>query len=91
MSAITVTMQHIEDGMARCASHCPVALALIDAFPEAVGIFVNADHLKIWPRWSVEPAYLEMSPEVQNFVFAFDNGEPVEPFAFTLDYPAVTP
>ena len=84
MTAISVTAGHIAKGFARDCEHCPVALALRDAFPEVRHISVTSLYVRMGIREHELPA------EVQQFTWEFDTGQPVGPFTFELDYPAVT-
>ena len=85
MTTINVTAEHIARGEPQDCRLCPVALALGDAFPEATYISVTGLYVRMETREHELPA------EAQRFTWNFDSGRPVEPFAFELDYPAVTP
>ena len=91
MTAITVTAEHITRGRPGVGSGCAIALALLDAFPGATdtcvgdyaGVFYGGgDELDDRDVWSLLPG------EARHFVRDFDDGQPVEPFTFTLDIPA---
>jgi hypothetical protein len=85
---ITVTAEHIAHGVRESCTDCPVALAIMDALPCTDLIAVDGDEVTFGEiaDWTE----VKFPAEVQLFIKAFDDGEPVEPFSFTLDYPAVT-
>lgn len=77
---INVTQQHIEDGVRGDPYSCPVAKAI----SKTLG----------YPSWFVKvEAYLFtidnntyfMPFTVRNFIDAYDNNEPVQPFSFVLE------
>jgi hypothetical protein len=87
MTVISVTAEHIAKGFPGDCRFCPVALAIEDAFPgtncyaarDALTLYFNGQSLRVPHPGSV-----------LKFIRAFDSAEPVEPFSFDLDYPAVT-
>jgi hypothetical protein len=87
MTAITVTAGHIAKGEAGECERCPVALAILDAFPDPVYVSVGLDNIIVGPPGTVIDAPLE----VRAFIEVFDSTGDGEPFTFTLDYPTVTP
>jgi hypothetical protein len=84
MTTVSVTAEHITKGFARDCERCPVALAIRDAFPAVAHVTVTGLYVRMGIREH------EMPAEVQQFTWAFDTGQPIEPFTFELDYPAVT-
>jgi hypothetical protein len=92
MTTINVTAEHIAAGERENCERCPVALAIRDAFPHLVYIEVAPEGISISLRgadiWGLK-AHVDVAREVQEFIRAFDSGEPVEPFTFELDYPKV--
>ena len=88
MTAVSVTAEHIAAGMPGSCSHCPIALALIDAFPET-DIFVNGATFDIQP-WGGDQTRLNAPAGIEDFIARFDEDGFGEPFTFTVDYPEVT-
>ena len=89
---VTVTAGHITRGTPGSGSGCAIALALLDAFPGATdasvgdyaGVFYNAGgDLDDRDAWALLPG------AARHFVRDFDDRQPVGPFTFTLDIPAV--
>ena len=87
-TTVTVTEAHIDAGMSGSCSHCPVALAFADAFPEA-DAFVNGATFDIQP-WGGDVTRVNLPGEVEDFIARFDEDGFGEPFTFTVDFPAVT-
>jgi hypothetical protein len=90
MTAINVTAEHIAKGEHDSCRFCPVALAMKEAFPDAELVAVDSAHVTMGggPRrggW-IE---LDLPDAATRFIEAFDVGDPVQPFTFELDYPAV--
>jgi len=79
---ITVSQDHIDNGIKADCGACPVALALYEVIPNKV-IVVYPEYVKI----SRETAFLPR--HVTNFIRNFDTTEHpkwLEPFDFELDY-----
>jgi hypothetical protein len=100
VSTIAVTAEHIAKGKPDNCRECPVALAILAAMPEArrvdviqIGDSLTYTRIRVIPD-NARPANrttLEapLPAEAARFIRAFDNGEPVEPFSFTVDIPEV--
>ena len=90
MTVITVTAEHIAKGIRGNCEHCPVALALLDAYPDLTYISVGPDAITM--QHGKDTAEIEVTApcEVEYFICDFDEGAAVAPFTFALDYPAVT-
>jgi len=88
-TAVTVTEAHIDAGMSGSCSHCPVALALADAFPEGE-VFVNGATFDI-QLWAGGQIRVNLPGVVEEFIVRFDEDGFGEPFTFTVDYPEATP
>ena len=82
MTTVSVTAEHIAKGFAEDRYRCPVALAIRDAFPGAGNVSVTGMYVRVGLREH------ELPVEVQRFTWNIDTGQPVEPFAFELDFPA---
>jgi hypothetical protein len=86
MTTISVTAGHIAKGRPGDCRLCPVALAVEDVFlgtncwaaRYTLTLYSNGQRLRVPHPGSV-----------LKFIRAFDSAEPVEPFTFELDYPAV--
>lgn len=91
MTAINVTAQHIAKGERDSCRFCPVAHAIREALPdiELVAVdsaFASLGHPDAWPACRE----IALPEAATRFIEAFDGGDPVRPFTFDLDYPAVT-
>lgn len=81
---IAVTRKHINKGDRGECTSCPVALALLDAFPEAKRVSVDQDDLVVtYPNGSAKSYCVPRS--VSRFINKFDNqGRVAQPFRFKL-------
>jgi len=89
VTAINVTAEHIANGVRGSGWGCAVALAIKDAFPGCEDVNVSEAAACICYE-DVEPAWVDLPASAADFIEAFDNEWDVEPFTFTVDYPAVT-
>lgn len=89
MTAVSVTARRIAKGVPGDCGWCPVALAMAVAFPGLTYLSVGLTDIIVQ---FIEGGKVSLSTprEVHEFIRAFDLGQPVEPFTFELDYPAVT-
>jgi len=88
MTVVSVTAGHLSLGIPGDCGNCPVALAVEDAFPEATGVSVGDRYISM--RREGRDELLVIPEDVRDLISAIDNsGQPVEPFTFELDYPAV--
>jgi len=88
MTAVSVTADHLTLGIPGDCGNCPVALAVEDAFPRAVGVSVG--DLYISMRHEGRDELLIIPEDARALIADIDAERPVEPFTFELDYPAVT-
>jgi hypothetical protein len=90
-TVINVTAEHIANGKRGECEFCPVALAFQAALD--LGPFASIDVLIGCATITTGGRSIAVSlPEdADQFIVNFDDGEPVEPFSFTVDYPQVTP
>lgn len=89
MTTITVTAQHIAKGGRDSYRRCPVARAVSEALPGVELVAVDSARVSLgfgWPQYRE----IDLPDAATRFIEAFDLGDPVEPFSFELDYPAVT-
>ncbi len=77
MRTYRVTQEHIDNGVRDNCFECPVALAILTTTTEVVD--VERSHIAIGERC------YPMPETARRFVAAFDLGEPVEPFSFSLE------
>lgn len=78
ITKIQVKQIHINTGEKEDCRFCPVALALSDAMPEFCW--------EVRRHWIViNNELIKMPIIVQDFISAFDSGQPVEPFEFELE------
>jgi hypothetical protein len=81
---IEVPVEIIERACRRDSRHCMVAEAIQAAKPEWKNISVDLAIIR-WTNPRTHQRYTALTPDaIRNAIFAFDQGEPVEPFAFTL-------
>jgi hypothetical protein len=90
MTAVSVTAEHIARGVREDCEKCPVALAIFDAFPDLTYISVGPENIlmQFGPEAEIR---LGVPSEVLTFIWDYDDDGQVDPFTFTVDYPAVTP
>jgi hypothetical protein len=89
VTTISVTAEHIAEGVRCSCSRCPVALAIADAFPGA-DVWVGGASFDITFE-DAEPVFVDLPSEAEDFIGRFDEDGFGEPFSFDVDYPAVTP
>ena len=91
MTAVSVTADHIAEGVPGECGECPIALAIAEAIPAAVEVAVYTEHVNIWePAGCGRDFFTSELPEVAvAFIERFDRIHDGEPFTFDLDYPAV--
>ena len=78
---VSVTAEDIRDGLACNGLKCPIAKAMYRLGHEHWEIIV--------PEITSEEGDFTtmLPPEAERFACMFDNGEPVEPFYFTIELP----
>lgn len=84
---VKVTTEDIRDGRPNSNSRCPMALAIKEAYPDAVHVTVTREYIR-WTDQADDMRYtVRQSPRGTRFVDALDQGGPsaVASFAFTLD------
>lgn len=81
---VPVTALDIEDGQAADCSQCPIALALLRNCGEVSTVYADAIYIKRDCGWSPP---LRTCAAVETFIRAFDRGQFVAPFEFTLTIP----
>ena len=47
MTTVSVTAKHLAKGIREDCEHCPVALAIVDAIPGPIGVWVGPDEISI--------------------------------------------
>ena len=77
---VQVKQAHIDAGIPRHASYCPIALAL----KEQTGELWTVTDDVAYPDKLTAPLG-ELPVQVREFILAFDTGEPVQPFEFELE------
>lgn len=78
---IVVTQQHIDEGQRGSPTRDPVAFAMADA--GCLRPHAGVTHLS-WQNAEHEVHSVEVTEPVFEFIWAFDQGEPVQPFEFEL-------
>lgn len=91
MTTITVTAEHIAEGVPGECTECPIALAIAEAIPELREVAVYTDHVGIWTDYPPGRTFIEvvLPEKAAAFIKAYDGTMDGEPFSFDLDYPAV--
>lgn len=89
MTTIIVAQRHLTQGIPGNPCTCPVALAVIDAYPHAWDVTIGDQYISMHHQALFR--LLTIPAGVRALVTAIDRGEFVKPFSFELDYPAVTP
>lgn len=82
-----VTAEHLKNGQRQKCHTCPVALAVKAIFP---GMLVNVTNRYItvlnakgsWVLYAITP------PEIAEYVDLIDEGEPVDPYRFEIEFHA---
>jgi hypothetical protein len=89
---IRVTAGHIRRGKPEECSKCPVALAILDGFPEVTEVIVNQEWATV-KRGEADPFLdAEMPLAAREFISAFDQPSlwigpsPVKPFEFEVTW-----
>lgn len=81
---VEVTQEDIDKGQRRTCNICPVALALYRTVP-ACSPWVQTTTASI-QGWQGPRAHLPLV--ARKFIEEFDHAQPVEPFAFDLEFPS---
>src|SRR5262245_55000057 len=85
MKTINVTQQHIDEAIANCSNRCAVADAVKEAVPHAMRIRVDLQTIR-WSDPVTKERYIYLTPaRVQEYIIAFDVGDPVKPFQIRLN------
>jgi hypothetical protein len=81
---ITVTREHIERAVKGNSHRCMIADAIRAVVPKARFILVDLQTIR-WSELDSDERDFYLTPAAaQQAIVAFDQGEPVEPFSFTL-------
>jgi hypothetical protein len=84
---VTVTQSDIDAGVARECGRCPVALALARVVPAGLTVIVGCISATLLSGAPTLPSFHTEIPEIaRDFISAFDEGRPVEPVEFFLDF-----
>ncbi len=85
---INVSQEDIDNGIPKNSSRCVVATAVARAIPDAMHILVDYQTIRFsLPADRKRLIYL--TPQaVEDYVIAFDAGDPIQPFRFGLRDPA---
>lgn len=85
---VTVSKEHIENGVEKNSQHCMIADAIKAACPKAQYIMVDLQSIRFSDK-SKKKRYVYMTPAIaQHNLIQFDQGNPVKPFTFSLTTPA---
>lgn len=84
---VVVTDEDITNAIRRDSTHCAVAEAIKRHVPEAQGVDVTAQSIRFRIP-EQEKRFIFLTPRViQAYIMAFDAGEELKEFAFTLNHP----
>ena len=84
---VNVTAKHITEGRRESMMRSPIALAVLDAVPDATDAAEYHETVDIWLRGRPNPLECELPPEAKAFAVGFDSGEECGPITFTLQVP----
>jgi hypothetical protein len=84
---VRVSQDHINRGISGNCERCPVALALLEAFPEAKSVGVDADLIEIYYQGTVDSDEFGTPEAAAVFISNFDDNIVGEPFEFELGNP----
>lgn len=85
---IDVTQEDIDKAEKNVSSSCAVATAIGRCIPDARMPSVDVQAIR-FSRLLTDKRYVFLTPpQVQDYIIAFDAGDPIEPFAFVLNKPA---
>ena len=85
---VEVTQYHLSVGTPNCEHSCPVALAILNQYPEVVYCCVEAQQITISKRINggFETNDYTVPTHVSNWIHAFDGGsEELRPFSFEME------
>ncbi len=88
---LTITSANIEESIRNDANHCMIASALKEKIPTARWVLVDLQKIR-WTDRVARRQFVCLTPKpAQRALLAFDKGEAVKPFHFTLPAPATKP
>lgn len=82
-----VTQEDIDTGSPCDGNKCPVYKALSRSYPMCI-YYVYSDRVEYDMKGGIHPKdryYKALPGSVEDFIFRFDEGYPVEPFSFALE------
>jgi hypothetical protein len=82
--SIRVTQADIDKAIVKNSSHCVVATAIARSIPDANRIVVDVQAIRFSTRTKAQRHTYLTPPVVAGYVVAFDAGDPIHPFRFTL-------
>jgi hypothetical protein len=84
---VHVEQHDIDRAVQQDSSHCVVATAVARAFPDAVRITVDTQLIRFTHALTGRRVAYLTPLKVQAYVVAFDAGDPIPPFSFSLSDP----
>jgi hypothetical protein len=83
---IKVEQRHIDKGVRSNCEACPIALAVLEQYPDAHAVTVDDDIVAGIDEFDAEHCVrFHMSTAALDFMCDFDEGRAVKPFEFELD------
>lgn len=84
---VSVTREHIENGVQKHSQHCMIADAIKTTCPKAQYIMVDLQSIRFSDA-AKRKRYVYLTPAIaQHNILKFDKGDAVKPFAFSLTSP----
>jgi hypothetical protein len=85
-TTVRVSQSHIDKGIKQDCEKCPVALAVLDAFPDAKWVSVDDDTIEVNYKNSFDSDEFDTPQAAAEFMMTFDAGiGGCEPFEFTIE------
>jgi len=84
---ISVTEEHIRNGVKAHSGKCPVALAVMDSIKPGTMLIVGCDTLGVYCEKNNDSFCFKLGRKAINFIVLFDIEQLVKPFSFYLDIP----
>ena len=83
MPLIHVNNSHIAHGIRKDQSMCPIGLAIQEQISNLNLVEVSDAEVSLWQHSTKTNHYI-LPYEARDFIFAFDNGQLVQPLTFEL-------
>jgi hypothetical protein len=88
---LTITSTNIEESIRNDAYHCMIASAIKEKIPTARWVFVDVQKIRWTDRVAGQQFFCLTPLPAKRALLAFDKGEDVKPFHFTMPAPQTKP